>query len=97
MDHVVVRIGSVDSGLWGTVETTPDGLRYHAATAEERDSLEDFIEEECRTGQDVRDGAFYSRLPDDELLRRLPFRFNTYVQASVVEDSQHPEPADGAH
>jgi hypothetical protein len=91
VDHVVVAIGDVDSGPWGTVETTPDGLRYHADTLDGCAFLEGFIEEECRTGQDVRDGAFYSRLPDDELLRRLPFRFNTYVQASVVEDEREAE------
>jgi hypothetical protein len=100
MDHVVLRIGDL-KGAYGTVEATPRGeLRYHAATPEERDALADLVEE-YRQLADHRDGVRFRYLPPDEFLRRLLHKFNGYTPyalwAEIVEDEQHPEPADGAH
>jgi hypothetical protein len=100
MDHVVLRIGQLEE-VYGTAESMPRGeLRYHAETPEKRDALADLVEE-YRQLQDHRDGVLFRYLPPDEFLRRLLHRFNGYsayaLWADIVEDSQHPEPADGAH
>jgi hypothetical protein len=88
MDHVVVRIGDQDE-VYGTVESTPRGFRYHPETPEMRKYLVGFIAE-YRYGQDNRDGALYRWLPPDEFLRRLPHRFSGFFAwAYVVEDSQN--------
>jgi hypothetical protein len=88
MDHVVVRIGDPDTGLYGTVESTSRGFRYHAETPQKRKILVGFIAD-CHTGQDVTDGASYRLLPPDEFLRRLPHRFSGYgAWAYLVEPGE---------
>ncbi len=51
MGHVVVRIGERDE-VYGTVESTPRGVRYHPETPEKRGHLMSFITA-CHDGQDV--------------------------------------------
>jgi hypothetical protein len=100
MDHVKVRIGQLEQ-VCGTVSSTPGGrLNYESETAEKLDSLVDLIAEYLDM-QDPWDGVLFRYLPPDEFLRRLLHKFNGYspyaLWAEIVEDSQHPEPGDGAH
>jgi hypothetical protein len=95
MDHVVLRIGQLEE-VYGTVESTPRGeLRYHAETPEQREYLEDLVEE-YRQLQDHRDGVLFRYLPPDEFLRRLLHKCNGFspyaLWAEIVEDSGRERP-----
>jgi hypothetical protein len=86
VDHVVVQMGQQEE-VYGTVESTPRGLRYHPETPEQRKYLVGLIAD-LRYGQDPTDGALYRQLPPDEFLR-LPHRFTGFhVWAALVEDSR---------
>jgi hypothetical protein len=91
MDHVVLRIGDLE-GAYGTVESTPHGLRYEAETPERLNLLVDIVEE-YRELADHRDGVRFRYLPPDEFLRRLVHKFNGFspyaLWAEIVEDEQH--------